>query len=184
MAILQTGQSLSKGQSISSDNGAYSLTLQDDGNLVLAEGGNPVWSSQTGGSGSVLLTVQSDGNVVLYTESHDPKWATKTKGEGVRLVLQDDRNIVVYGADGASLWNSGTATDAPPPAAPAAEEAADDESAAPEPKTYVVKGGDTLSAIAQKFYGDANLYPKIAEANGIANPDLINVGQELTIPAL
>lgn len=182
MAILQTGQSLTKGQSISSDNGAYTLTLQDDGNLVLAEGGNPVWSSQTNGSGSVVLTVQSDGNVVLYTESHDPKWATNTKGDGVRLDLQNDRNLVVYGGNGSALWSSQTATDTPPPTTPAAEEI--EEPAAPEAQTYVVAGGDTLSAIAQKFYGDPNLYTKIAEANGIENPDLINVGQELRIPAL
>ncbi|ADG97148.1 Curculin domain protein (mannose-binding) lectin [Segniliparus rotundus DSM 44985] len=179
MANLQAGQSLTKGQVLSSDNGAYTLTLQDDGNLVLSEGSNAVWSSKTQGQGVIRLDVQTDGNVVLYTGDHDPKWATKTKGD-VHLALQDDRNLVVYGADGSALWNSGTATDAPPPAAPSADE----EPAAPEPQTYVVAGGDTLSAIAQKFYGDANLYPKIAEANGIANPDLINVGQELTIPAL
>jgi len=30
---------------------------------------------------------------------------------------------------------------------------------------YLIKAGDTLSAIAQQFYGDANKYPKIFEAN-------------------
>ena len=48
--------------------------------------------------------------------------------------------------------------------------------------TYTVKSGDTLSKIAQRFYGDANQYHQIAEANGIANPDRIDVGQELTLP--
>ena len=42
--------------------------------------------------------------------------------------------------------------------------------------------GDTLSAIAKRFYGHANEYHKIAEANGIANPNLIHPGQVLTIP--
>ncbi len=48
--------------------------------------------------------------------------------------------------------------------------------------TYTVKSGDTLSKIAKRFYGDVNHYHQIAAANGIANPDLINVGQELKLP--
>lgn len=48
--------------------------------------------------------------------------------------------------------------------------------------SYTVKSGDTLSAIAKRFYGDANHYHQIAAANGIANPDRINVGQELKLP--
>ena len=48
--------------------------------------------------------------------------------------------------------------------------------------TYSVKSGDTLSKIAKRFYGDANHYHQIAAANGIDNPDLIQVGQELKLP--
>jgi nucleoid-associated protein YgaU len=48
--------------------------------------------------------------------------------------------------------------------------------------TYAVKSGDTLSKIAKRFYGDANHYHQIAAANGIDNPDRINVGQELKLP--
>ncbi|MCX8160925.1 MAG: LysM peptidoglycan-binding domain-containing protein [Candidatus Saccharicenans sp.] len=51
---------------------------------------------------------------------------------------------------------------------------------------YEVKPGDTLSHIAQRFYGKASLYPKIFEANRdiLTNPDLIKVGQKLKIPRL
>ncbi|MGL6236611.1 MAG: LysM peptidoglycan-binding domain-containing protein [Segniliparus sp.] len=182
VASLHAGQSLTKGQSLSSDNGAFTLTLQDDGNLVLNPGA--VWSTKTNGTGASRLEVQTDGNVVLYTDSNESKWATSTSGE-VRLELQNDRNLVVYGAGNTALWTSGTVTDIPAtPAAAEVEEPAAEEEPAPEAQTYVVEGGDTLSAIAERFYGDANLYGKIAEANGIANPDLINVGQELVIPAL
>ena len=52
----------------------------------------------------------------------------------------------------------------------------------PAPRTYTVVSGDTLFAIAERFYGDGNRYPEIAAASGIANPDLINVGQVITIP--
>ncbi|MCI0525008.1 MAG: LysM peptidoglycan-binding domain-containing protein [Acidobacteria bacterium] len=48
--------------------------------------------------------------------------------------------------------------------------------------TYTVKSGDTLSKIAKRFYGDPNHYHQIAAANGIANPDRIDVGQELKLP--
>ncbi len=48
---------------------------------------------------------------------------------------------------------------------------------------YTVQAGDNLSKIGKKFYGNANEYPKIASANGISNPDLIRVGQNLKIPA-
>src|SRR4051812_6184395 len=49
---------------------------------------------------------------------------------------------------------------------------------------YVIKSGDTLSAIAKQFYGDANQYPKIFEANRevIKDADLIFPGQKIRIP--
>jgi LasA protease len=47
------------------------------------------------------------------------------------------------------------------------------------PDDYVVRSGDTLARIAQR-YGVS--YQMIADANEIANPNLISVGQELTIP--
>ena len=53
-----------------------------------------------------------------------------------------------------------------------------------EGRTYTVKSGDTLSKIAKEFYGNANDYNKIFEANKdqLSSPDRINVGQELKIP--
>lgn len=47
---------------------------------------------------------------------------------------------------------------------------------------YEVAAGDTLSKLAQRFYGDATLIPVIAVPNGIADPNTISVGQELLIP--
>ncbi|MEN9221773.1 MAG: BON domain-containing protein, partial [Thermostichus sp. BF3_bins_97] len=52
----------------------------------------------------------------------------------------------------------------------------------PTEEIYIVKAGDTLSRIAQQFYGDANAYMRIAQANNISNPNLIQVGQKLRIP--
>ena len=189
---LTEGQKLVKGESLTSSNGAYTLTLQDDGNLVLAARGHAIWASGTNGEDVVRAEVQSDGNFVVYT-ADKPVWHTDTKGKkNVRLVLQDDRNLVLYSADG-SAWSTKTETDAPPPPEPeaaapaAAEEPAVEEAAAPEPeaeaaRTYTVESGDTLWAISERFYGDGSKYQIIADASGIANPDLIQPGQVLTIP--
>lgn len=51
-------------------------------------------------------------------------------------------------------------------------------------KTHTVVSGDTLWAIAKKFYGNGSQYPKIYNANKdkIKNPNLIYPGQVLTIP--
>jgi len=49
---------------------------------------------------------------------------------------------------------------------------------------YIIKKGDTLSAIAKQFYGKANDYPKIFDANRevIKDPNLIFPGQKIRIP--
>lgn len=46
---------------------------------------------------------------------------------------------------------------------------------------YTVVSGDTLSSISQKFAGDSSLIEKIANANKIANKNLIYVGETLSI---
>ena len=54
----------------------------------------------------------------------------------------------------------------------------------PEAQYYTVVSGDTLSKISKQFYGDANQYPKIFEANRpmLTHPDKIYPGQKLRIP--
>jgi nucleoid-associated protein YgaU len=54
----------------------------------------------------------------------------------------------------------------------------------PYTQTYVVQAGDTLSKIAQRYYGDAALYTKIFEANRdvLKDPNRISPGQKLRIP--
>ena len=56
----------------------------------------------------------------------------------------------------------------------------------PEAQYHDVVRGDTLSAISKKYYGDANKYNTIFEANKpmLSNPDKIYPGQKLRIPAL
>jgi nucleoid-associated protein YgaU len=110
------------------------------------------------------------------------------------LHVQDDKLYIEGAAPSEDIkndvWNQIKAADAsfsdltcnltvdtslPQPAAPPA----------PADKTYTVKSGDTLSKIAKEFYGNANEYHKIFEANTdqLESPDRIQVGQELKIPA-
>jgi len=88
--------------------------------------------------------------------------------------------------DGDGGAEDGGQASAPPtdvrsaPADVASEAAPDDGSAGPGgDRTYVVESGDTLSAIAERF--DTTVRA-IVRANDIADPDVIDVGQELTIP--
>lgn len=52
-------------------------------------------------------------------------------------------------------------------------------------QTYTVQAGDTLSKISQQFYGSANDYMKIFEANRdqLNDPNKVRPGQTLKIPA-
>ena len=59
-----------------------------------------------------------------------------------------------------------------------------DPSLAPQQQVYTVAAGDSLSKIAKQFYGNANDYMKIYEANRdkLNDPNAIKVGQQLVIP--
>lgn len=48
--------------------------------------------------------------------------------------------------------------------------------------TYRIKRGDTLWDISSTYYRNPWLYPVIARANGIKNPDLIIAGARIFIP--
>jgi nucleoid-associated protein YgaU len=50
-------------------------------------------------------------------------------------------------------------------------------------QSYTIQSGDSLSKISKHFYGDANKYEKIAQANGIADANKIQAGKTITIPA-
>jgi nucleoid-associated protein YgaU len=54
----------------------------------------------------------------------------------------------------------------------------------PEAQWHTVVSGDNLSKIAKNYYGDANKYPLIFEANKpmLSSPDKIYPGQMLRIP--
>ena len=53
----------------------------------------------------------------------------------------------------------------------------------PAEQPVTIKSGDTLSAICLLFYGNANKYPQVAEANGV-DANNIAVGKTIQLPVL
>jgi nucleoid-associated protein YgaU len=79
-----------------------------------------------------------------------------------------------------------TAADMPPAAkADFSDVRSHVSSTADEDTIYMVAAGDNLSKIARHFYGDANAWKKIFDANRdqLTDPDRIKSGQMLKIPA-
>ena len=68
--------------------------------------------------------------------------------------------------------------------APSAQAQQGGPAPAPGGRMYSVQPGDSLSKIAKKFYGNANDWKRIFEANRdrVKNPDLIQPGWTLKIP--
>ena len=103
---LLRNQSLQVNQSIVSQNGAYILLMQSDGNLVLyTSAWRPLWATNTVGTGANVAIMQGDGNFVLYTPGGRAVWHTNTWGTAAdRLIVQNDGNLVVYSPGGQVFW--------------------------------------------------------------------------------
>ena len=92
-----------------SNNGRMQLKMQNDGNLVLYDRGNPRWASETAGQDVEFCAMQNDGNLVLYLQgSGRPVWSSDTQGNpGSFLAVQDDGNLVIY-KPAHPIWSTGT----------------------------------------------------------------------------
>ena len=111
----------------------------------------------------------------------------KSRGVHLTNVHIENEKLVIRGAAPNQdikneVWNQIKAVDSVH--ADVAADIAIDASLKVPQKIYEVVAGDTLSKISKKFYGDANKYMKIFEANKdqLKDPDKINVGQKLKIP--
>ena len=127
-------------------------------------------------SGSVAAAV--DGKTVTL-RGQAPDMATKTgmMTEFNSLVATDNTiNQIAVAQQPAAAKPAAAAS-------PAAASAAAPAGSA-KMRIHAVAKGDTLSALAQKYYGKASAYSKIFDANRdiLDNPDRIKVGQKLKIP--
>lgn len=112
--LISTGvgapSTLSQGQSLTSTDSRWKLTLQSDGDLVGTADGQTWWNSKSGGKGTppYQAVMQPDANFVIYDSASKPIWYTGSQGgtPPYQLVMQTDRNIVVYDSTGKALWNA------------------------------------------------------------------------------
>jgi regulator of extracellular matrix RemA (YlzA/DUF370 family) len=103
VGILIPGATLAANQSISSLNGLFKLTMQNDGNLVEYDGSSAAWSSGTHGK-DLSAIMQNDGNLVIYSGT-TPEWTSNTAGNpGDYLTLADNGELAVDSAAGTVLW--------------------------------------------------------------------------------
>ena len=103
---IEPGHGLAIGEGIRSCDNRFTLVQQGDGNLVLYEAGNALWTANIDHDGGTRLVMQTDGNLVTYGAA--AVWNSHTAGHpGSHLAVQDDGNVVIY--DGATaLWSSHT----------------------------------------------------------------------------
>ena len=135
--------------------------------------------------------VQNDGNFVLYT-ADKPVWHTDTKGKkNVKLVASGRPQPGALRRRRTGMVDAHRDRRPPPPEPQAADQPTNQapltgpswkpprrprgghREPARTARTYTVVSGDTLWAIAERFYGDGNKYQVIADASGVPNPDLI-----------
>jgi hypothetical protein len=93
---LDRNERLNVNDSLTSDDGRFTLILQGDGNLVLYQDGRgALWSTQTDGRAVEYVVMQGDGNFVLYGTGGDAIWASGTNGNpGSYLVVQSENKAV------------------------------------------------------------------------------------------
>jgi LysM repeat protein len=121
-----------------------------------------------------------DGKTVTLTgEAADLVAKGKAMAEFNKMVETENtiNKIKVAAAPAPAPAAGGVATGGGPAPAPAvATKTAE--------RIHVVEKGDTLGAIAKKYYGKAGAYMKIFEANKdiLTDPDKIKPGQKLRIP--
>lgn len=144
--------------------------------------------------------VSAKAGAVWVVTRYDTLWliSEKTLGTGERFQQIADLNIGLPQADGKTLLSASTPLEISwrlvlPAAATAPTHAA---AASAAPKVAVpaaattvaahpekVQLGDTLSGIAQEQLGDGNAWPTLAKVNHLADPDYLEVGQTIEIPA-
>lgn len=109
--------------------------------------------------------------------------AVTLQGEAKSLAAKEQAALIAGNVKGVSSVNHDAVRVAgAAPASTGASAAAPQQQAS---RFYTIQSGDTLSKIAKEYYGDANAYTRIFEANRevIGDPDKIYPGQQIRIPA-
>jgi hypothetical protein len=113
------------------------------------------------------------GGSAAPTELTEP--AVSEQGEGVAEVIPEEAPAA--GEEAPAMQPEAKPPETSPPAA-------EQTIAGSEGVWYRIKWGDTLWDLAATYYRNPWLYPRLAKANKIPNPDLIIAGHRLFIPKL
>ena len=121
----------------------------------------------TGSADHVGIVESCNGHTITVIEGN------KYNAVGRRTLEVNGRYIRGFGVPDFSKKATASSTPAKPatPAQPA--------QGATGEQVYTVQSGDTLSGIAAKY---GTTYQKLASYNGIANPNVISVGQKIKMP--
>ena len=119
----------------------------------------------TGSSDHVGVVESCNGDTITVVEGN------KSNAVGRRTLEVNGRYIRGYGVPDFSKKATSEPAKPAAPAQPAQGTAGE--------QVYTVQRGDTLSGIAAKY---GTTYQKLASYNGIANPNVISVGQKIKIP--
>jgi hypothetical protein len=101
--VISAGETLAPGESRTSQNGVYRLTLQTDKNLCFYQNGRFQWCSlQSESAQGALVQMQHDGNFCLQNEDRSRTWCAsqKTVYPGTYLTVGDDGTVALrYGTE-------------------------------------------------------------------------------------
>ncbi len=113
-----------------------------------------------------FIITGTPNNIPVIIESISISEKDGTNDVYATIILREYKELGVVKIESAATKNTSRSVETPPV----------------KTRTHKIVRGDTLSAICRKYYGNANLYPKLATVNNIKNPNLIYTGDILKIP--
>jgi streptogrisin C len=99
---INPGDVLLANEVLRSCSGAYGLTMQGDGNLVLRRGGTVLWQSGGRGNGS-RLELQLNGTILTRDSTGRVTWSRNTQYAGATLFVSDYSDLYFIAGPGYSL---------------------------------------------------------------------------------
>lgn len=153
---------------------------------IYSKDGSSVWSELK----KYNLLARSDGSVtIIYTSNEVGQWKVISYSYTILNRNKHDNpthvtiNLTFQRISRGSVYTGPTKGSKKSPAPPReGERNKPNTKSKNKAKTYRVKKGDTLWDIANKFYGNPRLWTRIADANKITNPRLLQIGTVLKIP--
>ncbi|WP_373068167.1 hypothetical protein [Gemmatimonas sp.] len=152
--ILRAGQSLARGEQLTSADGGTVFAHQADGNVVLYVSGRAVWNTETSNRPTTVLVMQGDANLVLYN-GVTVLWASGTHGHTDGALVVHPGRAFILGPNWSVLWATNTAPVAavrPPVVAPR--------------RTTIVRTGEGWWQLSARTLGTGARWKEIAALNG------------------